>query len=218
MSFMNKTFQTLPLVALLALAAPLSAQEADTDTGTQPATETGEEAQADDGLSLGEEVPAEEGPQPGQTYVVGTSGDWQVQCTRLQEEDATDPCQLYQLLMDEAGNPVAEVVVFKMPEGGRAVAGATIITPLETLLTGQLTVKVDDGAAKRYPFSFCTPIGCYARLGMTNEDVNSFKRGAAATVTLVPVTAPDTKVNLTLSLTGFTAGFDGLVADTTVAQ
>ncbi|WP_238366581.1 invasion associated locus B family protein [Mesobacterium pallidum] len=207
---MKKTLQTLPLVALMALAAPLAAQETDAAPEAAPT----EEATPDEGLSMGEEVPAEEGPQPGQTYVVGTSGDWQVQCTKMPEGEGTDPCQLYQLLMDQDGNPVSEFVVFKMPEGGRAAAGATVITPLETLLTGQLTIKVDDGAAKRYPFSFCTPIGCYARLGMTNEDVAAFKRGNMATVTLVPVTAPDTKVNLSLSLTGFTAGFDGLEADT----
>ncbi|MEO0866789.1 MAG: invasion associated locus B family protein, partial [Pseudomonadota bacterium] len=54
----------------------------------------------------------------------------------------------------------------------------------------------------------CNAIGCYARIGLVQEEVNSFRRGNQATVTIVPALAPDQKVDLTLSLTGFTAAFD----------
>ena len=80
--------------------------------------------------------------------------------------------------------------------------------PLETLLTGQLTIQINGGQSKRYPFSVCDQQGCYARIGLTEEDVNSYKRGASATVSLVPFVAPDQRVSLDLSLTGFTAGYD----------
>ncbi len=163
-------------------------------------------APAAEDLSLGK--PAADGP--GSTYVEATHGDWEQRCVRT--EDGSDPCQLYQLLKDATGNPVAEFSVFGLPPGQQAAAGATAIVPLETLLTQDLTFQVDAGAAKRYPYSWCSPIGCIARIGFTAEEVAAMKGGVKATMTLVPVVAPDQKVVLDISLKGFTAGYDAVNA------
>jgi len=80
--------------------------------------------------------------------------------------------------------------------------------PLETALQNQLTVSIDGAAGKRYPFAFCNAVGCYARIGLTADDVAGFKRGNLAKLTIVPALAPDQKVVLDLSLEGFTASFD----------
>ena len=40
--------------------------------------------------------------------------------------------------------------------------------------------------------------------------IDGFKKGAKATMTIVPVAAPDQKVNLDISLKGFTAGYDAV--------
>ncbi len=141
-----------------------------------------------------------------ESYVGNTHGDWEMVCVRVPDEE--DPCQMYQLLRDGEGNATAEISMFPLPPGGDAVAGATILTPLETLLTAQLVMQVDAGAAKRYPFTFCTAIGCIARVGFTAEEVDAFRRGAQATWTLVPVAAPDQTVDLNMSLMGFTAAFE----------
>ncbi|MEL7344936.1 MAG: invasion associated locus B family protein [Pseudomonadota bacterium] len=158
-------------------------------------------------LPLGEPEPAAPG-----IYVAEVFGDWEKRCARLQ--DGTDPCQLFQILRDSTGNPVAEFTIAPLPtpEGG-AVAGGTIITPLDTLLTGQLRLGVDGGETKVYPFRFCREIGCYVRLGFTAEDIAAFKRGNAAQVAIVPLQAPDQLVTLTTSLSGFTAGYDSLAAE-----
>lgn len=121
---------------------------------------------------------------------------------------------MYQLLTDNEGTPVAEVSIFRLPQGGRAVAGATIIVPLETSLPQQLTMEVDGGQARRYPYAFCNPIGCYSRVGLVAEEVAQFRRGANAKLTIVPALAPDQKVELNMSLNGFTASFD----KTSIAQ
>jgi invasion protein IalB len=169
------------------------------------------EAGPDAGLSLGEPVdeaataPAGE-PQPGETYIRDTFGAWNQRCLRA--EEGPDPCQLYQLLNDAEGNPVAEISLFPLPEGGEATAGATIVTPLETLLTEDLTLSVDGAATRRYPFTFCNAAGCVARVGFTAEEVRQFRAGDQATLRLVPAAAPDQEVVLTISLAGFTAGFD----------
>ncbi len=114
----------------------------------------------------------------------------------MRTEDGADPCQLYQLLKDGQGNSVAEISMFTLPAGQPAVAGATLITPLETLLTQQIGLQIDGGTAKRYPFTWCAAIGCIARVGFTQEEIDQFKKGAKAVVTIVPVAAPDQKVEL----------------------
>lgn len=205
------------LALMLATAAP--AQETTTPAPVVPATDapavpatdapaadaaTPPPAAVDD-LPLGKPV-TEDGI--GSTYVEATHGDWEQRCVRT--EDGSNPCQLYQLLRDETKNPVAEFSVFGLPKGGQAVAGATAVVPLETLLTADVTLQVDGGAAKKYPFSWCSPIGCVSRIGFTGDEVAALKKGSAMTMSIVPVAAPDQKVTLKISLKGFTAGFDAV--------
>ena len=84
---------------------------------------------------------------------------------------------MYQLLIDGEGNPVAEISLFDAARSsGEAVAGGTIVTPLETLLTQQVTVAVDGGEARRYPFTFCNQVGCFARIGLPPADLDRFKK------------------------------------------
>ncbi|MFO7921417.1 MAG: invasion associated locus B family protein [Nioella sp.] len=183
------------LLLTAGLALPLAAQE----TGAEAETPSNADAT---GLSLGE-------PEVGSTYLRETFSDWELRCV-VAPEGQPDPCQLFQLLVDGDGNAVAEFNVFDMPDDGEVVAGATIVTPLETLLTGQLRLAVDDRQPRVYPFSFCRPNGCYARLGMTEEELQAFRAGAEATVRIVPLQAPDQTVQLSVSLSGFTAGFEAL--------
>lgn len=188
----------VPAPAQTAAAPDAAAPDAPAGSLTAPA------ATGPDALSLGEPVDSAEGP--GSTYIAETFGEWEQRCVRGAEGES-DRCQLYQLLHDEAGNPVAEITVFGLEPGQVATAGATIVTPLETLLTQQVTLKVDDGTAKRYPFTWCSDIGCFARIGFTADEVDAFRAGSAATITIVPVRAPDQTVPLSMSLIGFTAGF-----------
>jgi len=148
----------------------------------------------------------------GQPYIRQVFGDWSLRCLRAAE--GPEPCELYQLLRNADGVAVAEISMFPLPPGGQAAAGANIVAPLETLLTEQLTLTVDGGAARRYPFSFCNQAGCVARVGFSAEEVAVFKRGNSATLRIVPALAPDQEFILTISLSGFTAGFD---YDTTTA-
>ena len=133
-----KTVPQLILVAGL-MASPIYAQDAS-------------QAGATNDLSVGVPVAAEttqDGP-----IVREQHGAWDVRC--LSSDDTTDNCQLYQLLKDEEGNSVAEMTLFALPEGQEALAGAAIATPLETLLTAQLTMSVDGKNTKRYPYSYCS--------------------------------------------------------------
>ena len=164
------------------------------------------------------EAPAAEqdGTGVGETYVAETHGDWELRCIRA-EEGQPEPCQLYQLLRDDNGGAVAEFNVFDLPDEGQVVAGATIVTPLDTLLTPGLRLRVDDGNWAEFPFAFCQPIGCFARLGLTEDNVAALRAGGDAFVALVPLPAPDQVVQLEASLRGFTAGFAALEERNTAA-
>lgn len=198
---MTKFLTALTLSAALAALAPVAgyAQTAATQSDAAPSTPS-----VEDQLSLGEDADAN--PEVGKPYAKETNGAWELRCIKL--EDGTDPCQMYQLMDDGQGAPVAEVSLFRLPEGGKAVAGATIIVPLETALPQQLTMAIDGGKARRYPYAFCNPVGCYVRLGLTDADIAAFKRGSVALLSIVPALAPDQRVELTLSLEGFTASYD----------
>ena len=217
------TRSLLLLSTLAVLAAPMSwaqdtaapetaAPEAAAET-PEATTETPEAVQMppqttlDTGQPATDAAPGATNPaQNDKTYTKTTSGAWDVQCLKVEEGD--EPCQMYQLLKDQQGSNVAEVSLFKVANGGQVAAGATFVVPLETLLTQKLTIAVDTGQAKRYDFSFCTQVGCYARVGFTAAEVAAFKGGAEGKITIVPALAPDQKVTVTMSLNGFTAAYD----------
>jgi invasion protein IalB len=201
--------QTLKLTLITAFIAAFgSAAFAQTTTeGSNEATTTEERA---DGLSTGQIAVEEE---VGKTYVESVHGDWELRCIKA-PEGQKDPCQLYQLLKDQNGNSVAEINMFNMPNDDQLAAGATIVTPLETLLTRNVVLAVDGGKAKSYPFTFCTAIGCFARVGFVDEDVSAFKRGNIAKIVVIPAQAPKQKVELTVSLKGFTAAFEAVTEAT----
>ena len=202
---MVKVIKSWALLVAVLVPTALFAQEqsAAEEPASEAAEETGQQTESD--LAIGTEVT---GPRVGETYVVQEIKDWTVRCVKT--EGTVDPCRLNQLLRDAQGTPVAEINFFTVPDGGQVVAGASVVTPLETLLTEQIRLSVDSGTPRVYPFRFCSQIGCVSRMGFTAEDLDQFKRGAQARIVIVPVAAPDAEVVLAISLTGFTAGFDAL--------
>ncbi|WP_109464533.1 invasion associated locus B family protein [Albibacillus kandeliae] len=193
---MFKNLPSLAALALIAFAAPAVAQE--TAAQTEDSNTSGEQ------LDLG--TPVTDGPQLGQRYSKEKLGDWDLACIKTDGEQ--DPCSLLQVLHDDKNNPIAEFSLFRIDNGSQAVAGATVIVPLETLLPAQLTIAVDDNLGKRYNYTFCNQIGCVAQIGLTEADITSLKKGSSAKITIRPAPAPDQAINLTLSLKGFTAGYD----------
>lgn len=169
-------------------------------------------------------VPAiaqEETPQPepaityeglavGTAYFRDTFTDWRVRCQKT--VDSNDPCQLFQLLADDTGGTVAQIVVFNLnaPEGP-AVAGANVTVPLETALREGLKLRVDDNPAKAYPFAYCDDIGCHARLGLTAVELKAMQDGSAALLATVPYRGDREPVIVNISLKGFTAGYKAVV-------
>lgn len=192
-------------------AAPAEAETAETPTEAEPATTEAPAEAATEEAASGE-------PALGSYYARNTHGDWTIRCIKT-DQDA-DPCELYQLLEDSTDNAVAEITLIPL-RNGEVAAGATLIAPLETDLIQGLGLAIDSGQARGYPFSFCAPVGCVSRLGFTEAELNSLKRGSKATVTLLPFGGnPQEPVQLDMSLAGFTAAFsevEQIVAEATGA-
>ena len=141
---------------------------------------------------------------PGQAYDKGFFGDWTLRCVK--SDKIPEMCQLFQLMKDASGAPVAEFNLNTLSKTGLVLAGANVITPLETLLPEGLTIRVGQNDAKRYPFAFCVKIGCVARIGLTAEDLDTYRKENVAAVTMVPAATPNQSQTVILSLKGFTAG------------
>ncbi len=184
--------------ALLGASIPASAQTTD---ATAPA----------DGVAMGvpDGIPDRASAAMNSVYLAASFDAWQQRC--MKKEDGADPCELYQLLKDETGNAVAEISFFTLPSGSQAVLGANVLAPLETLLTANLRIGIDDGTAKIYPFSYCTVNGCVAKVGFTAEELAVMQAGTEGIMTVVPAAAPKKTVAIKIALNGFTAGHQALV-------
>ncbi|WP_299660399.1 invasion associated locus B family protein [uncultured Ruegeria sp.] len=188
------------LAPLSMLAAALLCNSAFAQETTE-APDTGAEVGSD--LDLGQT-----GPRIGEQYVKEQSGDWNISC--IKSEGNEDPCAMVQILDNPQGDPIAEISIGKLPQGGAAVAWANVVVPLETLLQAQLAVSIDGAPRKLYNYHHCVSVGCIAQLGLTQGDIDAMKSGSTAVLSLVPARLPDQVLNMEMSLSGFTSGFDGL--------
>lgn len=151
-----------------------------------------------------------EAAAPGQAYVKQDFTDWQMRC--LKTELDSDPCELFQELKNAQGTPISQVT-FSAVDAGDITAIATVMMPLETDLLHGLTMQIDTGTEQKIPFATCIPVGCMARIALSEKDLGLFKRGKAAKMSVLPFLAPpEAKENLNLSLAGFTAGMDAVTA------
>lgn len=196
---MAKFLKPLGLVAVMALATPVMAQDDAAPAPAAPELDMGTDAAA----------PAAAQAQLPTSYIDGVFDDWRRECLRNPQGD--DPCQITQVLFeDPEANPIGKMTIGQLPAGGDAEAGSMIILPLGTLLTQQVVLGVDSAAPKRYPFRYCTQQGCAAQIGFTAAEVAGFKKGSAAKIVIVPAIKPDATVEIAVSLKGFTAAYDSL--------
>ena len=205
---MIKKLLPVSLTALALLGTAAHAQETATETETTSETQ----APADQTTQTTDLDLGETGPRLGEQYVAENKGDWSIVCIKTKDE--TDPCAMRQLLNGQEGQPLADITIEKLPEGNAAVAGATVVVPLETLLQAQLSMSIDGGPRKRYDYHHCNPVGCVAQLGFTQGDIDAMKAGTKATLSLVPVVAQNQVLDLNVSLSGFTSGFDTIKVNT----
>lgn len=144
----------------------------------------------------------------GEVYLVDTFSDWQKLCVRSERQ--TETCHIYQLLIDDNGHPTAEVSIVRILGEEGIPAGATITTPLETLLTERLSFSIEPGVSADYPFSWCDRRGCYVRAALSDDDIFSMKEGSSGLITITSLSTPNQPMELEVSFLGFSAAFESL--------
>ena len=190
----HKTLATLALMTALALPGAVAAQE-------EPLV-----------------LPGRDEVAAGETFVAEIFRDWQIRCIRSEGDEAPDRCEMFQLLEEENGNPVAEFRISAplIAEDG-AIANATILTPLDTLLSPGLQLQIDEEEPAILPYAFCRPVGCFVQISLTEENMALFQAGADALVVIFALTRDDlgqiggVPVPTSASLRGFTAAYENLV-------
>lgn len=152
------------------------------------------------------------GPALGEPYRVTTHQDWEILCTRF-EEDGPELCEMYQLLLNEDDSPVAEITVAVLPPEEEYPVGATVTTPLGTFLMPGMGWQIgDDGEIRAEPFQVCNAVGCMALLGLDDADVQAMRSGSHANVLFRPFSNPQGIARARVSLMGFTAALEDLQA------
>ena len=189
------------IIAFLVVSPVTFAQE----TATVEETETSNSTE----FKTAEELVQASKPAFGEGYLREKYGEWELRCIKA-EVMKEEECRVFNFLVDQDGNTIAQLDMQALSAGGKAVAGVDIATPLGSLLTAQVVLKIDAGKAKRYPYTWCDQQGCYARFGMTQEEIDAMKRGAKANVTILSVAAPDQPLSMDLSLSGFTAVWNAI--------
>jgi invasion protein IalB len=210
--------QKVLLTSLVALSLSISSasfsQETNTTTTEQPAAaENTDTTETQTVKSEDQTFPVSEDPKDkiGAEYIEEEHGDWKIVCIST-GKDSKPNCRVFQLLKDDSGGAVAELSMLTLSGEAKAAAGVNFVTPLGTLLSAQVAMRIDAADAKRYPFAWCEKLGCITRFGLTQPELDNLKKGNQAVMTIVSVGAPKQPIGLVVSLKGFTAAWDSLLA------
>ena len=94
--------------------------------------------------------------------------------------------------------------------------GGECLRPFETAFAETfsvvLVIRYSDANAKQYPYTFCNKIGCIARIGFSQEDVDLMKAGDRAILSITHIQQPEQAITFPMSLAGFTKSYDALPA------
>jgi len=135
--------------------------------------------------------------------------DWTARCGSP-AEGAPSSCVLEQIVFSEDGSrPMLRAAAGYIQEDkAKAVPAVLFTVPLMVALEQGLAVSVDGQGAFVARYHHCNPEGCVAGLPLDKTVLGSFKKGSKAAVQLLAINGQ--AVQLTLSLSGFTAGYNAL--------
>ena len=164
-------------------------------------------AEEADNLSIDDAMAVEtQKPQP---YIKETNKDWNLKC--IAPKNSIERCEANQIIVNDKKQPVAEISIFKLSDNQVAEAAATIIVPLETILSEGLILAIQDLEPKKYQFKFCNHLGCYSQIGLIKEEVEALKNKERASIYLKHISSGDQQVIIPISLDGFMKTFSGVM-------
>ncbi len=155
-------------------------------------------------LSLGTMLSSAHAVDDGQAF-----RDWTARCSGA-GGDGAQVCVLEQIVFSDDGErPMLRAAAGYLEQpGGRAEPAILTTVPLMVALQPGLTVSIDGGDAFVADFHHCTPEGCVAGLPLDERVMGAFRSGADAEIQVA--TIDGATITMTMSLRGFSAGFDAL--------
>lgn len=118
-------------------------------------------------------------------------------------------------------NDICNVQYNVLTPQGRLITGVNLLTskgkvtrrifqvavPTGRYIPEGVKIKIDNGKVNTLPYSICLPDRCIAEVGLSKGLVNALKGGGKITLTSTNFRTQKNPVNVTL--TGFTAAYDG---------
>ena len=163
-------------------------------------------AEEADSLSIDDTIISE--PQKTEPYIKERFENWSLKC--IKTVNSIERCEANQIIFNQKQQPVAEISIIKLPKGQVAAAAATIIVPLETILSEGLVLAIQELEPKKYQFKFCNSLGCYSQIGLTDDEVEALKRKEKASIFLKHISSGNQQIVLPMSLDGFTKTFSNV--------
>ena len=164
-------------------------------------------AEEADSLSIDDTIMSE--PQKTEPYIKERFENWSLKC--IKTVNSIERCEANQIIFNQKQQPVAEISIIKLPKGQVAAAAATIIVPLETILSEGLVLAIQELEPKKYQFKFCNSLGCYSQIGLTDDEVEALKRKEKASIFLKHISSGDQKIVIPMSLDGFKKTFSNVI-------
>ena len=163
-------------------------------------------AEEAESLSIDDTIMSE--PQKTEPYIKERFENWSLKC--IKTVNSIERCEANQIIFNQKQQPVAEISIIKLPKGQVAAAAATIIVPLETILSEGLVLAIQELEPKKYQFKFCNSLGCYSQIGLTDDEVEALKRKEKASIFLKHISSGDQQIVIPMSLDGFTKTFSNV--------
>ena len=144
-----------------------------------------------------------------QLVVTETHADWEIVCV-----GGEAPCAMRQFGMagdQRALQMTVRRIEARQTEQGTVESVINVAVPIMVDLTQGLRIQVDEAEPATAAYRFCSREACEVRTPVPNALVDSFKRGAAATLSFVYLASGQPqRVEVPVSLSGFTAAYEAL--------
>lgn len=128
---------------------------------------------------------------------------WFKACTKQEDVDV---CNVQFLRRADTGQLLTAVNLIEV-KGKVNRRVLQIAVPTGRLIPPGIGMQIDGGATRKIEYAICVPDRCVAEAPLTDEIVNSFKRGSELTLTSVNFQNQPNPIKVTLQ--GFTNAFDG---------
>ncbi|TAL27320.1 MAG: invasion associated locus B family protein [Alphaproteobacteria bacterium] len=148
-------------------------------------------------------------PAAGNTDAPRDFNDWRLVC-ETPAKGGKKQCEVFQRMMwgKDKGTALTTLVHMVKNKDKKDVTMIRVVTPLGTLLTPGMAIKIDDGKQIKVPYLQCLPGGCLVDMVFDQEMMDKMKKGKTLFVAYRAGNGKDAQ--LPVSLKGFGPALDAM--------